>query len=274
MRERIIAHFQTLEQRPLERMTILVGGLLIFWIIEGAIPLMPLHYKKNKLRHAGVNLIFTVIHLIIHTALAVLIIMLSDWCLRNGFGIVYWFNANVLMTVIIGVLALDFSSWLVHFVMHKNRFLWRFHLIHHSDNNVDVTTGLRHHPGDSLLRGIFFILLIFFSGAPMYSVMMYQTLVVVSTAFTHANISLPPLLDKALSFFVVSPNMHKVHHHWKKPYTDSNYGAVFAFWDRLLGTFMNLEPKNIRYGLDRYYPNEKDEDIMELMKKPFQKLDI
>lgn len=274
MWDRIIEHFQTLEQRPLERMAILVGGMLVFWIIEGAIPLLSLSYKKNKLRHAGVNFIFTVLHLVLHTGLAVVIIKLSDWCLHNSFGLVYWFNANVLMTIVIGILALDFSSWLVHFVMHKNRFLWRFHLIHHSDNNVDVTTGLRHHPGDSLLRGIFFILLIFVSGAPMYSVMIYQTLVVLSTAFTHANISLPKKLDRALSFIIVSPNMHKVHHHWKQPYTDSNYGAVFSFWDRLLRTFMKLDAKDIRYGLDQYYPNEKDEDFMMLMKKPFKKLDL
>src|SRR5882757_1700958 len=139
MWEKIIAHFQTLEHRPLERMAILVAGLLLFWIIEGAIPLLPMAYKKNKVRHAGVNFTFTVIHLVIHTALAILIVLLSYWCLHNSFGLVYWFNAGVLMTVIIGVLALDFSSWLVHFVMHKNKLLWRFHLIHHSDNNVDVT---------------------------------------------------------------------------------------------------------------------------------------
>lgn len=269
----IIQHFQTLEQRPLERMAILVAGLLLFWIIEGAIPLLPLTYKKTKLRHATVNFGFTVIHLLIHTLLAIVIVLLSDWCLKNSFGLVYWFNANVLLTVIIGVLALDFSSWLVHLVMHKVKPLWRFHLIHHSDNNVDVTTGLRHHPGDSLLRGIFFLLLIFISGAPMYSVMIYQTLLVLATAFTHANISLPKNLDRALSFILVSPNMHKVHHHWKQPYTDSNYGAVFSIWDRLFGTFMKLDKKEIRYGLDRYYSNEKDEDFIALMKKPFQKLE-
>jgi sterol desaturase/sphingolipid hydroxylase (fatty acid hydroxylase superfamily) len=272
MWDTIIDYFSTLEQRPLERMAILVGGLLIFWIIEGAIPLLPMRYKKNKLKHAAVNFGFTVIHLIIHTFLAILIVKLSFWCEESGFGLVYWFNANILLTIIIGVLALDFSSWLVHLVMHKTPMLWRFHLIHHSDNNVDVTTGLRHHPGDSLLRGIFFLLLIFVSGAPMYSVMIYQTLVVMSTAFTHANINLPKKLDKALSFVLVSPNMHKVHHHWKQPYTDSNYGAVFSIWDRLLGTFMKLDTKDIRYGLDRYYPNEKDEDFISLMKKPFQKL--
>jgi len=273
MWQRIIDHFSTLENRPQERMAILVGGLLLFWVIEGAIPLFTLGYKKNKIRHAAINFGFTIIHLVIHTLLAIIIVLLSDWCRDQSFGLVYWSHANILWTIVIGVMALDFSSWLVHFVMHKIRPLWGFHLIHHSDNSVDVTTGLRHHPGDSLLRGIFFLLLIFVSGAPMYAVMIYQTLLVFSTAFTHANISLPRWLDKALSYFLVSPNMHKVHHHWKQPFTDSNYGAVFSIWDRLFGTYKKLEPKEIRYGLDRYYPNEKDEDFISLMKKPFQKLD-
>lgn len=269
----VIQYFQTLEQRPLERMAILVGGLLLFWIIEGAIPLLPLSYKKSKIRHAAVNFGFTIIHLLIHTALAVVIVLLSDWCRDNSFGLVYWWGTGLLLTILTGVLALDFSSWLVHLVMHKVKPLWRFHLIHHSDNSVDVTTGLRHHPGDSLLRGIFFLLLIFVSGAPMYAVMIYQTLLVLATAFTHANISLPGGLDRAISFVLVSPNMHKVHHHWKQPYTDSNYGAVLSIWDRLFGTFSKLDKSQIRYGLDRHYPNEKDEDFIALMKKPFQKLE-
>jgi len=268
----IINYFETLEKHPVQRMIFLVGGLLLFWILEGAIPLIKLGYKKNKLRHAGVNFVFTVIHLIIHTALAILIVMLSDWCREQSFGIVYWTNANIFFTIIIGVLALDFSSWLVHWVMHKVKPLWGFHLIHHTDNTVDVTTGLRHHPGDSILRGVFFMLLIFVSGAPMYAVMIYQTLLVLATAFTHANISLPKKLDTVLSYVLVSPNMHKVHHHWKQPYTDSNYGGVFSIWDRIFGTYKVLDPKELRYGLDRYYPNEKDEDLIALLKKPFQKL--
>jgi len=268
-------YFETLENHPVERMIFLVGGLLLFWILEGAIPLLQLNYRKTKIRHAGVNFVFTVLHLVIHTILAILIVILSDWCRDHSFGIVYWTHADtsILLTIIIGVLALDFSSWLVHWVMHKVKILWGFHLVHHTDNNVDVTTGLRHHPGDSILRGLFFMLLIFVSGAPMYSVMVYQTLLVLATAFTHANISLPKKLDTALSYIFVSPNMHKVHHHWKQPYTDSNYGGVLAIWDRLFGTYKKLDPKEIRYGLDRYYPNEKDEDLFALLKKPFQKLD-
>jgi sterol desaturase/sphingolipid hydroxylase (fatty acid hydroxylase superfamily) len=82
---------------------------------------------------------------------------------------------------------------------------------------------------------------------------------------------LPKWLDDAIGWVLVSPNMHKVHHHWQQPYTDSNYGAVLSIWDRLLGTLKYLAPTSIRYGLDRYYPNEKDEDFMRLMKSPFTK---
>jgi sterol desaturase/sphingolipid hydroxylase (fatty acid hydroxylase superfamily) len=273
MWQKIIDHFSTLEHRPVERMAYLVGGLLIFWIIEGAIPLLPMSYKKTKSRHAATNLSFTLIHLVIHTFLAILIVLLSDWCAANKFGLVYWFNLGIVGTILVSFFVLDFfAGWLAHFTEHKIFLLWRFHVVHHADNNVDVTTGLRHHPIESVLRGVFFFMGIFASGSPIYAVMLYQTLLILSAAFTHANISLPRQLDRALSYIIVSPNMHKVHHHWKQPYTDSNYGAVLSIWDRLFGTFKNLDPKEIRYGLDRFYPNEKDEDFVELIRKPFGKL--
>lgn len=272
--DKIISFFSTLEQHPVLRFSFLIGGMLIFWIIEGAIPLMQLKYKKNKLAHAAVNLGFTLMHLIIHTFLAFIIIILSDWCKHNNFGLVQWLNLPTIPTIIVSVLVLDFfGGWLVHMTEHKIPVLWRFHVVHHADNNIDVTSGLRHHPVESVLRGLFFFMGILVSGAPMYAVMIFQTVLIFAVTITHANISLPKKLDTALSYFFVSPNMHKVHHHWKQPFTDSNYGAIFSIWDRFLGTFLKLDPKDIRYGLDRYYPNEKDEDFLMLLKKPFQKME-
>ncbi len=268
----IISFFNDLDKHPLLRFSFLIGGMLIFWIIEGAIPFMTMKYKKSKWKHAAVNMGFTLIHLIIHTLLAFVIIKLSDWCNNNQFGIVYWINANTVFTIIISILVLDFfGGWLVHFTEHKIKFLWFFHVIHHADNNIDVTSGLRHHPIESVLRGIFFFMGIIVSGAPMYGVMMFQTLLILAVAFTHANINLPKKLDTFLSYILVSPNMHKVHHHYKQPFTDSNYGAIFSIWDRLLGTFMKLEKKDITYGLDRHYPNEQDENLKDLLIYPFTK---
>jgi sterol desaturase/sphingolipid hydroxylase (fatty acid hydroxylase superfamily) len=271
----IIQHFDTLEQRPLERLAFIVGGLLVFWILEGSIPLLSLRYKRDKVRHAGVNLTFTLIHLVIHTGFGILIVLLSDWAKAHQFGLVYWTGAAAYATlsILISALVLDFfGGWLAHLVEHKVPLFWRMHIIHHADNNVDVTTGLRHHPLESVWRGVFFMMGLSLSGAPIYGVMFYQTFLTIFTAFTHANISLPGWLDKGMSYILVSPNMHKVHHHWKQPYTDTNYGAVFAIWDRLFGTYGQLAPKEIRYGLDRYYPNEEDENMVALLKRPFQPL--
>lgn len=274
MLHNIFMFFSELEKHPVQRLIILVSGLLFFWIIEGSIPLLQMNYKKTKLRHAAVNLSFTAFHLIIHTFLALLIIKISDWTRSNNFGLVQWLKASTISTIIICFFILDFfMGWLVHFVEHKIPFLWRFHVVHHADNNIDATSGLRHHPIESALRGCFVMIGIFLLGAPMYAVMIYQTILIFATAFTHANISLPKALDNTLSYFLISPNMHKVHHHYKQPYTDSNYGAVLSIWDRMFGTFLKLEPNKIKYGLDKYYPNEEDENFKNLMLKPFGKME-
>jgi sterol desaturase/sphingolipid hydroxylase (fatty acid hydroxylase superfamily) len=274
MWQSLLDYFSTLEQRPGERLAYIAGSLVILWMIEGVIPLLPLKYKKTKLRHALLNFFFTTVHIIIHTGFGVMIVLLSDRAIKEGFGLVNWFRMSVPATIIISALVMDFFvGWLSHIIEHKVPLFWRMHIIHHSDNNVDFSSGLRHHPLESVWRGLFFIMAIVISGAPMYAVMIYQTLLTIFTGITHANISLPKSVDKVLSYVLISPNMHKVHHHWKQPYTDSNYGAVFSFWDRLFGTFRSLDPKDIHYGLDRYYPNEKDEDLWALLKKPFQKLE-
>lgn len=274
MIDSIFNFFNQLEQHPGQRFAMLMGGLLFFWIIEGSIPLLQLKYKKTKAKHALINLTFTIFHLIIHGILAFGIIKISDWAVNNNFGIVQWVNTGILAKIVISFFVLDFFiGWLVHWAEHKIPVLWRFHIVHHADNNVDATTGLRHHPIESLVRGAFIITGIVLVGAPMYAVMIYQTILIFATAFTHANISLPKSIDKALSYFFVSPNMHKVHHHYKQPFTDSNYGAVLSIWDRFFGTFMQLAPSKIKYGLDRYYPNSEDENFTALITKPFGKMD-
>jgi sterol desaturase/sphingolipid hydroxylase (fatty acid hydroxylase superfamily) len=101
--------------------------------------------------------------------------------------------------------------------------------------------------------------------------MIGQTFMSMFTMLTHANIKLPARLDKAMSYLFISPNMHKVHHHWKQPFTDSNFGTALSIWDRLLGTYRELDPAEIKYGLDRYYDTRRDEAFGPLMQSPFYK---
>jgi len=116
----ILQFFNGLENRPLQRLSFFVGGMLLLWVIEGAIPLISMKYKKTKVRHAFVNLSFTIMHFVIHTLLAILILMIADWTKQEQFGLVYWLKANVLWTIVISALVLDFfGGWLVHMVEHQ-----------------------------------------------------------------------------------------------------------------------------------------------------------
>jgi sterol desaturase/sphingolipid hydroxylase (fatty acid hydroxylase superfamily) len=167
---------------------------------------------------------------------------------------------------------LDFiGAWLVHWVEHKVKWMWKFHLIHHTDTTVDVTTGLRHHPGETVFRIFFTILGVFLVGVPIGIVMLYQSLSVLFAHITHANINMPVKVDKALSLVFVTPNMHKVHHHYTQPLTDTNYGNIFAIWDRVFGTFAEVDDiKNLKYGIDTHMDPEENDRLGNLLKIPFQ----
>ncbi len=265
----IIAYFSTIPSS--HRSLILVGGITIFWLIENAFPLFKFNYKKWQ--HAGINFFMTLTTIIINFSLAFILLKTSDWTIANNFGLLQWLPEIPLwLYALIGLLLLDLiGAYLAHLIEHKVKFLWHFHLIHHSDTWIDTTSGNRHHPGESIIRFVFTTLGILIVGSPMWLVFMYQTLSVVSTQFTHANISLPKKLDIFLSYFIVSPNMHKVHHHYVLPYTDSNYGNIFSVWDRLFGTFMYLPKEEIVYGIDTYMEPKDNNQLDNLLKIPFQK---
>lgn len=264
----IVSYFDTIPSS--HRSLILVGGITIFWLIENAFPLFKFTYKKWQ--HAGINLFLTFTTILINFSLAFILLKTSDWTIANNFGVLQWLPLMALwLYAVIGLLLLDLiGAYLVHLIEHKVKFLWRFHLIHHTDTWVDTTSGNRHHPGESVIRFIFTTLGVVVVGAPMWLVFMYQTISVISTQFTHANIALPKKLDDFLSYFIVSPDMHKVHHHYTLPYTDSNYGNIFSIWDRIFGTFMSLSKDKITYGIDTYMKPEENNQLKNLLKIPFK----
>jgi sterol desaturase/sphingolipid hydroxylase (fatty acid hydroxylase superfamily) len=266
--EQIIAYFSTIPSA--HRSLILVSGITIFWLIENQWPLFKLKY--NKWQHAGINIFFTLTTIVINFLLAFILVKTSDWAVDHHFGLLAWLpEMPVLLYTFVGLLLMDFfGAYLIHWLEHRISWLWRFHLIHHTDTWIDTTSANRHHPGESVLRFIFTTLGVALVGCPMWMIFLYQTLSVVATQFNHANISLPGKLDLWLSYLIVSPDMHKVHHHYKLPYTDSNYGNIFSVWDRLLGTYMTLSKDKIKYGVDTHQKPEEHNKIQSLLLIPFQ----
>ncbi len=267
--EAIISYFETIP--TLHRSILLVGGIMFFWFLEGALPLFKFSYKKWK--HAWPNLFFTLTTIIINFGLAFVLVLSTQWVTENNFGIINWLPDMPLgLYALLGVLLLDFfGAYLAHFVEHKAKPLWMVHLVHHTDHHVDTTTGNRHHPIESVVRFSFTILGVFIVGTPIAIVFLYQSLSVIFTQLTHANIKMPRQVDKLISFVFVSPDMHKVHHHHVLPYTDSNYGNIFSIWDRIFGTYMELDRDKIIYGVDVFPDEVANGKIKELLKQPFQK---
>ena len=255
----------------IQRSIILVGGITFFWSIESIIPLFNFNYKK--LKHAIPNFFFTLTTIIVNFSLAFLLLNSADWVVANNFGLLNWFDSIPLVFhALLGILLLDLiGAFLPHYIQHKIKFLWKIHLVHHSDHNVDTTTANRHHPFESIIRFIFTLIGVIVLGTSIGIVFLYQSISLVLSQFNHANIKLPSSIDKILSYIIVSPNMHKVHHHYVMPYTDSNYGNIFSVWDRLFGTHMNLEPSKIIYGVDTFFEKEENEKINSLLYRPFEK---
>ncbi|MDR9418000.1 sterol desaturase family protein [Gracilimonas sp.] len=252
------------------RAGILIGGIFLFWVIEGVFPLFEFGYKK--VRHAAINLVLNAFFVVIGLGFAGILVWSSNYVTTNEFGVLQWIEMPIWAQAIVGVMLLDFfGAYLIHWIEHKVKFMWRFHLVHHSDTTVDVTTGLRHHPGEAVFRMVFTIIGVIVVGVPIWIVFLYQSISALFAHLTHANINMPKKLDRALSWIFITPLMHKVHHHYTQPLTDTNYGNIFAIWDRVFGTFAEVEDvKELKYGIDTHMDPEENSDLGNLLKIPFQ----
>jgi sterol desaturase/sphingolipid hydroxylase (fatty acid hydroxylase superfamily) len=243
--------------------------LTLFWLLEGYYHLFTFKYKKWK--HAKVNLILLFFVMVINAVFGIITLGIFVWLQESHFGLLHLFNSPIWLKLLLSILMLDFiAQYGVHFLLHKVKWMWRLHIVHHSDKNVDASTGTRHHPFDFLIRETFALIAVIIMGMPISFYFFYRILSVLFTYFTHANISLPKELDKALSYIIVTPNMHKFHHHYTLPWTDSNYGNMLSIWDRFFGTFVYDDVSKIKYGLD-ISDHIDDENIGMQLGIPFNK---
>jgi sterol desaturase/sphingolipid hydroxylase (fatty acid hydroxylase superfamily) len=253
----------------MQRLLTVLAPLLFFWLLEYVIPLFRFDKKYNKIRHTGVNLVFLGTSFVVNILLGVLTVGVSTWVSQQQIGVMNWINMPMWVKLILTLFVMDlFAQYIPHYLMHKVKPFWRFHVVHHSDTHVDVSTGTRHHPGEWIFRESFTMLGILVMGVPVGLYFMHRSFQALFTYFNHANIHLPRWLDRSIGLVFVSPDMHKFHHHNKRPWTDMNFANSFSIWDRLFGTLVYDDTSKIHYGIDTL-DDSLDENIAFQMKVPF-----
>jgi sterol desaturase/sphingolipid hydroxylase (fatty acid hydroxylase superfamily) len=190
---------------------------------------------------------------------------------ERGWGL---FNELDLPTWIVfvgSVLALDLAIYFQHVLFHAVPALWRLHRMHHADLEFDVTTGLRFHPLEIALSMLIKLAVVAVLGAPVAAVITFEVLLNATSMFNHGNIRLPEPVDRGLRWFLVTPEMHRVHHSIVRAETDSNFGFNVPWWDRLFGTY-RAQPaaghERMTIGIDRFR-NPGDLRIDRMLLQPF-----
>ncbi|TDD95958.1 DUF5686 family protein [Flavobacterium cellulosilyticum] len=182
-------------------------------------------------------------------------------------------SKNSFLFFIVAFVILDFFDYLYHFMMHKTPLFWKFHQVHHSDLDVDITTTVREHPGETFIRVSYSILIICLIGATPWVLIFKQFIQSSSNIISHSKTKLPKKLNNIISKFFVTPNTHHIHHHYQLPYTDSNFGDVLTIWDQLFSTFRHLKQSEIICGVDTNMVRKDNENFKKLILRPFQEKD-
>ncbi len=157
---------------------------------------------------------------------------------EKGWGLFNIIEAPSWLAIIVSIVVLDFAIYLQHVLFHAVPALWRLHRVHHADQAIDVTTGLRFHPVEIILSMLIKLAVVAALGPPAVAVLIFEVLLNATAMFNHSNIHLPERVDRVLRLFVVTPDMHRVHHSIDPKETDSNFGFNLPWWDRLLGTYI------------------------------------
>jgi len=157
---------------------------------------------------------------------------------ERSWGLLYQVNLPFWAQMIAAVLILDFVIYLQHVMFHAVPLLWRFHRMHHADLDIDVTTGARFHPVEIILSMVIKLAAVAALGAPAVAVVVFEVVLNATSMFNHSNVRLPLSLDRVLRLFIVTPDMHRVHHSIIPNETNSNFGFNVPWWDRICGTYI------------------------------------
>lgn len=225
--------------------------LIVLAAIELFIPRRPGPMDRGS--RWPTNLLFTVLNLLALGVLPVSIVGAALWAEQRQWGLLNQLAVPGAVAVVITLAVRGFISFFTHYLMHMVPLFWRLHRVHHLDTELDVTTTVRFHPVEFLVQTLPAVPIVVAFGLTPWVLVFYEALDVAITLWTHSNTRLPVGIDRLLRYVIVTPDLHRIHHSAWKPETNSNYGAVFPWWDLIFGTFRGT-PRDghaqMRLGLD------------------------
>jgi len=241
------------------RLGVFFGILVVMFLWELIAPRRPLTTSKITRWFSNLGLVLIesiVVRLVFPTALAGITLLVQ----QRGWGLFNQFELPYLLKIIFSVLILDFVIYLQHIMFHSVPLFWRLHMVHHTDMDIDVTTGVRFHPVEIILSLGIKMIVVILIGAPLAAVLIFEIILNGTSMFNHGNVRYSQNIDSILRLLVVTPEMHRVHHSTIRWETNSNLGFNFPWWDRLFGTYRGQPAKGhleMTIGLEPYKEPKK-----------------
>ena len=223
---------------------------------------------QNRPRHLLYSVLLQVGYLVVNYVYAFILIICFQWIDEHHVGILNQVIVPYPLKIIIGLFCFDFIFYWAHRLYHITPVFWRLHRVHHSDTSMDSATSFRFHPFDALLDSTMSIVAAAIFGLNIETILFFFVLYLPLSFAQHSNLIFPRWSDTLFGKVFVSPNLHKVHHHQRQEFTDSNYGFIFIFWDKFFGTYKYLPVKEIEYGL-KEFDEPKKQTLWYLLKSPF-----
>ena len=238
-------------------------GICFFLILEFSFPKEKIYFK-NKISRISKNIFFWLVNIGITP---IIILPISIFATQIDIHSLFKFN-NLVLSFLFHLVIVDLFLYWWHRFNHQIPFLWRFHHVHHLDETLDISSGVRFHFGEVILSALVRSALIIAFNITLTNLLLIEAIILISSIFHHSNINLPKNLENIFSKIIVTPSIHWVHHHKRQSETDANYSTIFSWWDKIFRSKSNFERK---IGMPIGVEGDSEQSLKNLILRPFKK---